>query len=66
VDEDKVEGKLKEVEGKLTDDESREAEGKAQGEWGDTKDKARESWEDVKDRVGKEYVERREDEEEKD
>jgi uncharacterized protein YjbJ (UPF0337 family) len=66
VDKDRIEGKLKEVEGDLTDDESREAEGKAQGDWGKAKDKARESWEDVKDRVGKEYVERTDDEKEKD
>jgi uncharacterized protein YjbJ (UPF0337 family) len=58
VDKDKVEGKLKEWEGELTDDESREAEGKAQQDWGESKDKVRETWEDVKDRVGKEYNER--------
>jgi uncharacterized protein YjbJ (UPF0337 family) len=58
VDKDKVEGKLKEWEGELTDDESREAEGKAQQDWGEGKDKVRETWEDVKDRVAKEYNER--------
>ena len=58
MDKDKVEGKLKEVEGKLTDDESREAEGKAQQDWGGAKDKAHESCEDAKDRIGREYNER--------
>ena len=57
MDKDKVEGKLKEWEGELTDDESREAEGEAQQDWGKAKDKARETWEDAKDRVGKEYNE---------
>jgi uncharacterized protein YjbJ (UPF0337 family) len=63
VDEDRIEGKLKEVEGELTDDESREAEGRAQGDWGKAKDKARDAWEDAKDRVGAEYNEHAEDEE---
>jgi uncharacterized protein YjbJ (UPF0337 family) len=66
VDKDRIEGKLKEVEGELTDDESREAEGKAQGDWGKAKDKARESWEDAKDRVGAEYNEHAGDDEERD
>jgi uncharacterized protein YjbJ (UPF0337 family) len=44
---DKVEGKLKETEGELTDDTMREKQGEAQQKWGDTKDKA----EDVKDKV---------------
>jgi uncharacterized protein YjbJ (UPF0337 family) len=63
VDKDKVEGKLKEMEGKLTDDESREAEGKAQQDWEDAKDKPRELWENVKDRAGREYNERSVDDE---
>jgi uncharacterized protein YjbJ (UPF0337 family) len=58
MDKDKVEGKAKEWEGELTDDESREAEGEAQQDLGKAKDKARETWEDVKDRAGKEYNER--------
>jgi uncharacterized protein YjbJ (UPF0337 family) len=57
VDKDKVEGKLKEWEGELTGDESREAEGEAQQDVGEAKDKVRETWEDVKDRVGREYTE---------
>jgi uncharacterized protein YjbJ (UPF0337 family) len=61
VDKDKVEGKLKEWEGELTDDESREAEGKVQQELGEGKDKARDTWEDVKDRVGREYTEHTDD-----
>jgi uncharacterized protein YjbJ (UPF0337 family) len=63
VDEDRIEGKLKEVEGELTDDESREAEGRAQGDWGKAKDKARDAWEDAKDRVGAEVNEHAEDDE---
>jgi uncharacterized protein YjbJ (UPF0337 family) len=52
MDKDRVEGKLKEMEGKVTDDESREAEGRIQGEFGEKKDDARGAWEDVKDKVG--------------
>jgi uncharacterized protein YjbJ (UPF0337 family) len=52
MDSDRIEGKAKEVEGKLTDDESREAEGRAQGKWGELKDKADDAWEDTKDRAG--------------
>jgi len=52
VDSDRIEGKAKEVEGKITGDESREAEGKTQGNWGEAKDKADDAWESVKDNVG--------------
>ncbi len=52
MDSDRIEGKVKEVEGVITDDESREAEGKVQGAWGETKDKADDAWEGVKDKVG--------------
>jgi uncharacterized protein YjbJ (UPF0337 family) len=52
MDKDRVEGKLKEMEGKLTDDESREAEGKLQGDYGEKKDEARGAWEDLKDKAG--------------
>ena len=65
MDKDKIEGKLKEWEGELTDDESREAEGKAQQDWGEGKDKARETWEDAKDRVGREYTEHTDDDDKK-
>jgi uncharacterized protein YjbJ (UPF0337 family) len=63
MDKDRVEGKAKELEGKVTDDESREAEGRAQGKWGEAKEKADDAWEDVKDKVG-EAVNEREDREE--
>ena len=36
---DKVEGKLKETEGELTDDTMREKQGEAQQTWGEAKDK---------------------------
>jgi uncharacterized protein YjbJ (UPF0337 family) len=55
VDTDRIEGKAKEVEGKLTNDESREAEGRAQGTWGEAKDKADDAWEDLKDKVGEAF-----------
>ena len=52
------EGKLKEAEGKLTDDEVREGQGKAESAWGEAKEKAEdagnaaeEKWEDAKDSV---------------
>jgi uncharacterized protein YjbJ (UPF0337 family) len=66
VDKDRIEGKLKEWEGELTDDESREAEGRAQGDLGKAKDKARDSWEDAKDRVGAEYNEHADDDPDED
>lgn len=47
MDSDKVKGKLKETEGKATGDDTREAQGKAQKEWGKAKDKAREAKDDV-------------------
>jgi uncharacterized protein YjbJ (UPF0337 family) len=50
VDNDKVKGKLKETEGKLTGDEDREAQGKNQKDWGKVKDKAREAKDEVADR----------------
>jgi uncharacterized protein YjbJ (UPF0337 family) len=52
MDSDRIEGKLKETEGKLTDDESREAEGRIQGEVGEKKDEARGAWENLKDKAG--------------
>jgi uncharacterized protein YjbJ (UPF0337 family) len=58
VDTDRIEGKAKEVEGKILDDESREAEGRAQGKWGKAKDKADDVWEDVKDKVGETFNDR--------
>ena len=52
MDSDRIEGKAKEVEGELTGDESREAEGEIQGKWGEVKDKADDVWEDAKDKAG--------------
>ena len=43
MDSDKVKGKLKETEGKVTGDEEREAQGKNQQDWGKVKEKAREA-----------------------
>jgi uncharacterized protein YjbJ (UPF0337 family) len=60
VEKDRIEGKAKEVEGKITGDESREAEGRAQGNWGELKEKAKDAWEDVKDKAGEAYNEREE------
>jgi uncharacterized protein YjbJ (UPF0337 family) len=48
---DQVEGTVKEKLGDLTDDESLEAEGKAQGAWGDVKEKAEELKEDLDKRI---------------
>jgi uncharacterized protein YjbJ (UPF0337 family) len=48
---DQLEGKAKEVEGKLTDDKTREAEGKGQNTWGDAKEKAEGVADEVRDRV---------------
>jgi uncharacterized protein YjbJ (UPF0337 family) len=60
MEKDRIEGKAKEVEGKITGDESREAEGRAQGKWGELKDKTDDAWEDVKDKAGKVFNEREE------
>jgi uncharacterized protein YjbJ (UPF0337 family) len=49
MDEDRIEGRVKEGAGKVTGDEELEREGEAQGAWGDAKDKGRDAWEDVKD-----------------
>jgi len=46
---DKISGKAKELEGKVTGDESREAQGKAEYAKGDLKDKAHGLKENVKD-----------------
>jgi uncharacterized protein YjbJ (UPF0337 family) len=44
---DQVKGTLKETEGKLTDDKVREAQGKAEGAWGDVKEHADELKDDL-------------------
>ena len=49
---DQVEGKLKEGEGKLTDDDVRETQGKAQGALGDVKEHAGDAVDDIKERLG--------------
>ena len=49
MDKDRIEGNLKEAEGKLTGDEDRESEGEAQGAWGKTKDSASDALDAVKD-----------------
>jgi uncharacterized protein YjbJ (UPF0337 family) len=48
---DQVEGKVKEEGGELTDDESTEAEGKAQGAWGDAKEKAEDAKDEIEERL---------------
>ena len=65
MDTDRIEGKAKELEGKVTDDETREAEGRAQGTWGELKDKADGTWEDAKDK-GEDLVDRIDGDNEKD
>jgi uncharacterized protein YjbJ (UPF0337 family) len=60
MDTDRIEGKAKEVEGKITGDESREAEGRTQSKWGEAKDKAEDVVEDVKDKVGEVFNDREE------
>jgi uncharacterized protein YjbJ (UPF0337 family) len=46
---EQITGKLKETEGKLTGDESREQQGKDESTWGDAKDKVKGTWDDIKD-----------------
>jgi uncharacterized protein YjbJ (UPF0337 family) len=48
---DKLEGKAKEAEGKLTDDELREGQGKVQHAWGEAKDKAGDTADEVRERL---------------
>jgi uncharacterized protein YjbJ (UPF0337 family) len=49
VDRDRIEGNLKEAEGKITGDEELEREGEAQGALGKAKDSAGDAWEKTKD-----------------
>ena len=51
MDSDRIEGNLKEAEGKVTGDEELEQEGKAQDSWGKAKDSASDAVDDVKDAV---------------
>ena len=64
MDRDKIEGKAKKFEGKLTGDESREAEGRIQEKGGEAKDAPKRMWEDLKDKAGEAYNEREERKEE--
>jgi uncharacterized protein YjbJ (UPF0337 family) len=52
VDSDRIEGNLKEAEGKVTGDEQLEREGEAQGAFGKAKDSADDAWEKTKDAAG--------------
>ena len=60
MDKDRIEGQAKKWEGKLTGDESREAEGRVQEKAGKAKHAPSEMWEDVKDKAGRAYNEREE------
>ena len=51
MDSDRIEGNLKEAEGKVTGDEELEKEGQAQDSWGKAKDKADDAWDSTKDAV---------------
>ena len=62
---DKIEGKAKKFEGKLTGDESREAEGRLQEKGSEAKGAPKRMWEDLKDKAGEAYNEREERKEEK-
>jgi uncharacterized protein YjbJ (UPF0337 family) len=49
MDDDRIEGRVKEGAGELTGDEDLKREGEAQGAWGDAKDKAGDAWDKAKD-----------------
>jgi uncharacterized protein YjbJ (UPF0337 family) len=51
MNKDQISGTLKEAEGKLTGDETREGQGKAEGAWGDIKEHASDLKDDLKDRT---------------
>jgi uncharacterized protein YjbJ (UPF0337 family) len=62
MNEDRIEGNLKEAEGKLTGDEELEQEGRAQDSWGkakdsasDAKDSVADAADDAKDAVDKRF-----------
>jgi uncharacterized protein YjbJ (UPF0337 family) len=52
VDRDRIEGNIKEAEGKLTGDEKLEREGEAQDALGKAKDSADDAWDKTKDAAG--------------
>ena len=60
MDTNRVEGKEKKWEGKVTGDESREAEGRLQEKKSEAKDAPRDTWEAVKEKAGRAYNEREE------
>jgi uncharacterized protein YjbJ (UPF0337 family) len=60
MDKDRIEGKAKKLEGQLTGDESREAEGRVQEKGAEAKDAPKRMWEDLKDKAGRAYNEREE------
>ena len=49
MDSDRIEGNVKEAEGKLTGDEQLEKEGQAQDSWGKAKDSVDDAYEGAKD-----------------
>ena len=49
MDKDRIEGNLKEAEGKVTGDEELEREGEAQDAWGKAKDSADDAYDSAKD-----------------
>jgi uncharacterized protein YjbJ (UPF0337 family) len=60
VGQDRIEGTAKKIEGELTGDESREAEGRLQEKGSKAKRSPRKMWEDLKDKAGRAYNEREE------
>ena len=60
MDKNRIEGKAKKFEGKLTGDESREAEGRLQEKGAKAKDAPKQMWEDLKDKAGRAYNEHEE------
>ncbi|HET7744290.1 MAG TPA: hypothetical protein VFK76_06060 [Gaiellaceae bacterium] len=63
MDKDRIEGKAKKWEGKVTGDESREAEGRVQEKGASVKDAPAKAWEGAKDKVGRAINERDEEHE---
>jgi uncharacterized protein YjbJ (UPF0337 family) len=51
VDRDRIEGELKEQEGKLTGDDVREKQGQTQEKWGEAKDKTDDLKDEIDDRI---------------
>jgi uncharacterized protein YjbJ (UPF0337 family) len=58
MDKDRIEGKAKKLEGKITGDPSREAEGRLQEKGSEAKGAPKRIWEDLKDKAGQAYNER--------